>query len=72
MRNLLKTLVHDFGWVHLSVGLFGNAAFLVGSILFLPAFEPYKTIGVWLFIVGALLMLLGSIGNLLVDILRED
>ncbi len=71
-RNPLKILVQDFGWVHLGLGLCGNAAFFVGSILFLPQFEPYKTIGVWLFIIGAFFMLLGAAGRLLVDIWDEE
>lgn len=67
-RNWLKVLVQDYGWVHLSLGWFGNGAFFIGSILFLPQFEAYKTIGVWLFIIGALLMWVGSTGRVLVDI----
>lgn len=71
MTQLTKTLVRDFGWIHLSLGLTGNIAFFVGSILFLPALEAYKTLGVWLFIVGAFLMTIGSLGNLLVDIYED-
>lgn len=68
MLALIKVIVNDYGWIHLSLGLFGNFAFFVGSILFLPHFEIYKTLGVWLFIFGAFFMLLGSVGRLLVDI----
>lgn len=68
MTNTLKLLVRDFRWVHLSLGLLGNISFFAGSVLFLPAFEQYKTVGVWLFIVGAFLMTIGSLGQLLVDI----
>lgn len=68
MAHPIRTLVQDFGWIHLSLGLLGNATFLAGSILFLPAFEPWKTTGVWLFIVGAFLMAIGSLGRLLVDV----
>lgn len=71
MRNPVKTLVQDFGWIHLTLGLVGNAAFLVGSVAFLPAFEAYKTAGVWLFIVGAFLMLIGSLGELLVRLWKN-
>lgn len=70
MLNIVKTLVHDFGWIHLGIGLFGNFTFFAGSILFLPAFEPWKTIGVWLFIIGSGFMLIGSLGRLLVDVLK--
>ena len=48
MSNPIKTLVHEYGWIHLSLGLFGNLSFFVGSVLFLPAFDQWKTIGVWL------------------------
>ncbi len=68
MLKLIKVIVNDYGWIHLSLGLLGNIAFFVGSILFLPHFEMYKTLGVWFFIFGAFFMLLGSVGRLLVDI----
>lgn len=71
MTHPVKMLVRDFGWIHLSIGAFGNAMFFVGSILFLPQYEPYKTLGVWLFILGSLLMLVGAVGRLLVDIWSE-
>ncbi len=68
MRHPLKTLVKEFGWIHSGLGLFGNVTFVVGSVLFLPAFEPLKTLGVWLFIVGASFMFIGSLGNLMVKV----
>jgi len=40
----------------------------VGSVFILPTFEPLKTLGVWLFIVGAALMLIGTLGDLLVKV----
>lgn len=67
-RSALQVLVEDYGWIHLSLGWMGNAAFFFGSILFLPQFEAYKTIGVWLFIVGAFLMWIGSSGRVLVSL----
>lgn len=70
-RSIIKVLVQDFSWVHLGLGMLGNAAFFVGSIFFLPTFERMKTIGVWLFIVGAFLMLIGSCGRLLVSLWDE-
>lgn len=69
--NLLKTVVQEYGWVHLTIGLVGNLIFLVGSILFLPVFEPIKTFGVWLFILGAFLMSIGALGRLLVDLWND-
>ncbi|MGR3464377.1 YrhK family protein [Limimaricola sp.] len=79
MSSPIQTLVKDYEWIHLSLGLFGNVAFLVGSVLFLPAFEghgltwawidvEWKTVGVWLFIVGAFFMFVGAFGNLLVKL----
>ncbi|MGD8568416.1 MAG: YrhK family protein [Gammaproteobacteria bacterium] len=72
MRNAIKVLVQDYGWIHLSLGLLGNMTFFVGSVMFLPRFEQYKIAGIWLFIVGSFLMLLGSIGRLLVDVWEEE
>lgn len=70
MLNLLKIIVHDFGWIHLGLGLVGNFAFVVGSVFFLPAFEAYQTLGVWLFIFGSGLMFIGALGRLLVNTLE--
>lgn len=68
MHNALKTLVQDFGWIHTGIGLFGNFTFVIGSVFFLPAFETWQTLGVWLFIAGSSLMLVGAFGDLLVKI----
>ena len=59
-------MLRDFPWVHLAMGLFGNALFLAGSIMFF--WESVKTIAIWLFVLGSLGMLLGSVGELLVRI----
>lgn len=69
--HIFKIVVRDFGSIHLSLGLLGNISFFIGSVLFLPRFELYKTIGVWLFIVGAFFMMIGSIGRLLVDVWKD-
>lgn len=71
MRTPVKILVQDYSWIHLTLGLIGNILFFVGSVLFLPQFEPYKVFAIWLFIVGSFLMLTGSVGRVLVD-LWED
>lgn len=68
MQHPIKTLVQEFGWIHTGVGLFGNATFVTGSVFFLPAFEPWKTLGVWLFIAGATFMFVGSLGDLMVKV----
>ncbi|ESR24551.1 YrhK family protein [Lutibaculum baratangense] len=69
---MIRTILRDYGWAHLALGLTGNLAFFAGSILFLPRFEDIKTIGVWLFIVGSFLMLVGSAGGLLKQIWEKE
>lgn len=66
-----KTVVQEYGWAHLLIGLIGNVLFLIGSILFLPVFEPVKIIGIWIFILGAFLMAIGALGRLLVDLWHD-
>ncbi len=68
MNNLLKTIVQDYGWIHTAIGAVGNFTFFVGSIFFLPAFKSMQTVGVWLFILGSLLMLVGAIGDFFVKV----
>ncbi|MGF1553998.1 MAG: YrhK family protein [Paracoccaceae bacterium] len=68
MANPVRTLVLDFGWIHTGLGNLGNIAFFVGSIFFLPSLEEYKLAGVWLFIVGALFMMIGSMGNFAIKV----
>lgn len=63
-EHALRALVRRYDWVHTSLGIFGNVAFLLGSVCFL--FESWKTVGVWLFIAGAAGMLVGSLGQALV------
>ncbi len=72
MSDPIRLIVEDYGWIHRGIGLFGNLAFLVGSVLFLPAFEPWKTIGVWLFILGAGAMLVGALGQFFVNLGEGD
>lgn len=66
MQSAIRTLVKDYGWIHSGVGLLGNLAFVIGSVLFLPAFEAHQVLGVWLFITGSALMFVGASGELLV------
>jgi len=78
MLNSIKTAVQEFGWIHTGIGLCGNVLFLLGSIAFLPsltlvqmpwgAVVEWQTVGVWLFITGAALMAVGSLGSLLVQV----
>lgn len=64
-RHALHALVRRYDWVHTSLGIFGNVVFLIGSICFL--FESSKTVGVWLFIAGATGMLIGSVGQAILE-----
>lgn len=61
LRRRAIRLVEDFHWLHTMLGLVGNVSFFVGSVFFL--WEATKLAGIWLFIVGALGMMLGSIGD---------
>jgi len=72
MKEAIRILVQDYGWIHLSLGLIGNFSFFIGSVFFLPQFEQYRLAGVWLFVAGSFLMLIGSLGRLLVDVLEEE
>ncbi|MGB7817212.1 MAG: YrhK family protein [Ornithinibacter sp.] len=65
-RRWVGTALRDFPWVHLGLGLFGNALFVIGSVMFF--WESVKTLGIWLFVFGSLGMLLGSVGEFLVRI----
>lgn len=72
--TFLRTLVQDYGYIHTGISVIGNMTFFIGSIFFLPALEAFKTLGVWLFIIGSFLMLVGALGDLAVKIYdaRED
>lgn len=63
--------VEEYEWIHVGLGVIGNATFFVGSIFFLPVYEAWMTLGVWLFITGSLLMLIGALGNGAVRLLRK-
>ena len=63
-RRPISAVIHDFPWIHRVLGLIGNAAFFVGSILFF--YEALKTAGIWLFVIGSFFMLVGSAGEFLV------
>ena len=65
-----RLFVRQFSWIHLTLALIGNLTFFVGSVFFL--WEATKIYGVWLFIIGAFGMLMGSIGNLIVWLDRDE
>jgi hypothetical protein len=62
-RNAIQRFLHDYEWLHISVGVIGNATFFVGSIFFLPVYSDWMAVGVWLFITGSFLMLLGALAG---------
>ncbi len=68
-RRWIGTALRDFPWVHLGLGLMGNTLFVVGSVLFF--WESVMTLAIWLFVLGSLGMLLGSVGELLVRVERR-
>ena len=60
----IRRYAHDVPWVHMGVALFGNLAFVVGSLFFL---SPELTrAGTWLFVVASWGLLIGVIGEILV------
>lgn len=63
-RRALNSFLHSFPWIHIGIGLAGNAAFVIGSVMFLL---NASNAGVF-FVLGSLGMLLGSAGNLFVQI----
>ena len=60
----IRRQAHDLPWVHLSIGAFGNLAFVVGSLFFL---SPTLTrLGTWLFVVASWGMFIGACGEIMV------
>lgn len=68
--HALSLLLKRFEWVHTGLGILGNTLFFIGSVFFL--YEALKTAGIWLFIVGAGLMLVGSLGSGIVKIWQAE
>jgi len=59
----IRRYAHDVPWVHMGVALFGNIAFVIGSLFFL---SPALTrAGTWLFVVASWGLLVGVIGEIL-------
>lgn len=57
----LHVMVCDYEWIHICLGLIGNLAFVVGSFLFF--WESTKQWALWLFVIGSIGMLIGSMGS---------
>ncbi|EUC70900.1 hypothetical protein Y017_07945 [Alcanivorax sp. 97CO-5] len=66
---LTRALVHQYQWFHVILGLIGNGTFVVGSVFFL--WESWQQAGTWLFIIGSVGMLIGSIGSAIVTYERS-
>ncbi|MBL28902.1 MAG: hypothetical protein CMM50_15275 [Rhodospirillaceae bacterium] len=64
MWNAMRFIAREYEWVHVGLGVLGNSAFVVGSILFF--WDSLQTAGIWLFVIGSAGMLVGSIGDALV------
>lgn len=62
-RGRVRAFLRAFPQVHLGIGLVGNVAFVVGSVLFL--FQDLQTGATWLFIVGSTGLLVRSLGQAL-------
>lgn len=60
---VIRTLVQEYEYIHTVIGIIGNLLFVVGSVLFFKAFEPYYTLAVALFVVGSACMFIGSLGS---------
>lgn len=69
-RAVLRDFFDEYQWIHLTLGLIGNVLFFVGSVLFLFE-QQLQTLGVWAFVVGSFLMLVGSLGKALVKYARN-
>lgn len=47
-----------------TLGILASLSFFFGSMLFLPTFASYATVGVWLFMTGSALMFIDIIRSL--------
>jgi hypothetical protein len=62
--TLFRELVRHYQWIHLCLGLTGNTAFVIGSVLFL--WGATERIAIWLFIIGSCGMFIGALGSAIV------
>lgn len=69
VHRWLGTVMREFPWVHLGLGLVGNTMFFLGSIFFF--YEGLKTLGIWLFVIGSFGMLTASVGEFLIRIEKK-
>jgi hypothetical protein len=66
---MLRTLINDYDYIHISIGVCGNLLVVVGSVLFFPDLHQFETLGVWMFIFGSFMMFIGALGEALKKIL---
>ncbi len=60
---MLREFALEYRHLHVGIGIFGNACFVVGSVLFFKRFEEWQTFAVWLFVLGSAGMLISAIGE---------
>jgi hypothetical protein len=70
MREIIQDFVRERAWIHISLGIFGNLSFFVGSIFFLS--DNLQPAGTWLFIVGSAGMLIDSIGDAILKSMGKE
>lgn len=58
---MLERFVREYRWIHLSTGLIGNSAFVVGSVLYLV--EESQDVATVFWLIGSIGMLLGRVGE---------
>ncbi|MCK7599130.1 YrhK family protein [Microbulbifer sp. CAU 1566] len=58
--------------INMSLMIVASLFFLIGSILFLPQFANYSTVGVWCFATGSFTMLAISIADLVEDLIAGN
>lgn len=65
----LRSLLREYEWVHLTLGILGNTCFVIGSFLFLS--DSTRTLGTWLFVAGSSGMWIGTTGSAIVSLERH-
>ena len=68
---MLQKIVREYQYIHLAIGIIGNTAFLVGSVLFFERFSSWHHTAVWLFVIGAAGMLIGALGKAAKELWEE-
>lgn len=69
-KKALREFFDEYRWIHLTLNLLGNILFFAGSVLFLFS-QQLQAIGVWGFVGGSFLMLVGSSGEVLVKYAQD-